>query len=86
MSERVKNNKLYWRLRRGVLELDFVFQKFWQTGYAKLDSPQKQAFAKLLECQDPDLLSYLVYRTSKPKEDDLSEIVTLILDFIDEQG
>ena len=75
--------QLYWRTRRGVLELDFILSKYWHACAENLDSAEKVKLAKLLECQDPELLDYLVYRTSIPLDRSLAEIVAEILYYID---
>ena len=80
------DNKIYWRLRRGVLELDFIFQEFWKYHYKNLPDDQKQYFVKLLDVQDPELLQYLVYRTKTPEEYELKVIVDVILITIDNKS
>lgn len=50
-----------WRCRRGVLELDQLLFRFYDTLYSSLSSEQAQVFDALLELQDPVLLSWLVY-------------------------
>ena len=76
--------QIYWRLRRGVLELDFIFSKFWENKYLSLNEDDKEAFVALLELQDPELLSYLVYRETSPKDPKIARIVSIILANIDQ--
>jgi len=70
---------IYWRTRRGVLELDHIFLQFGQSHYAALNAEQQHAFTLLLDCPDPLLLAYLVYRTDRPKSGPLLDIVQIIL-------
>lgn len=46
--------RLRWRCRRGLLELDIVLGRFIQ-GYASLDSQQQAEFDKLLDMPDTEL-------------------------------
>lgn len=61
----IDRNKLKWKCRRGVLELDTIFAAFYQ----QLDSLTVQeinSFAALLDEEDPLLLDWLVYKNSSP--------------------
>ena len=48
-------NRLRWKCRRGMLELDLVLQQFLERDYAALDQPSQQAFEVLLESGDEEL-------------------------------
>tara|TARA_B110000459_G_scaffold203017_1_gene257884 strand:+ start:1857 stop:2108 length:252 start_codon:yes stop_codon:yes gene_type:complete len=74
---------LRWRMRRGVLELDHIFKSFLERNYGKLSEEDKQNIIKLLESQDPDLLEWLLYRSSLPNNIALKEAVMLILQDVD---
>lgn len=52
--------RLRWRCRRGMLELDLLLQGFLEKGYAQLGTAQKESFARLLELQDQTLQEYLL--------------------------
>lgn len=52
-------NKLYWRSRRGLLELDLLLLPFLTDCYAGLDASLRTAYESLLSCEDPDILSWL---------------------------
>ena len=47
----VGRNRLYWKCRRGLLELDLVFQRFIPT----LKDDDVQSFAALLDLPDNEL-------------------------------
>ncbi|MCX7124528.1 MAG: succinate dehydrogenase assembly factor 2 [Gammaproteobacteria bacterium] len=46
--------------RRGMLELDFVFEKFLANHYDALSEEKKQAFSRLLQQDDPILYDWLI--------------------------
>lgn len=52
--------RLRWRCRRGMLELDLLLQGFLDNGYAQLDEAQRMIFSRLLETPDQTLLEYLL--------------------------
>ncbi len=55
--------QLYWRCRRGMLELDIMLQGFFQKDYNRLDETGKKAFIRLLDLPDAVLLELLFCRT-----------------------
>lgn len=55
------NPKLSWLSRRGIKELDLVLQYYLQKDYAQAPPAEQQAFAALLEYQDPDILDRLFH-------------------------
>lgn len=48
-------NRLRWRCRRGMLELDLVLERFLGENYAQLTAQQQQEFENLLELEDHEL-------------------------------
>lgn len=70
---------LRWRMRRGVLELDHILNTFLDKNYNKLSEEAKVSILELLECQDPMLLEWLLYRSSLPVSKSLRAIVVMIL-------
>ncbi|MCX7121170.1 MAG: succinate dehydrogenase assembly factor 2 [Gammaproteobacteria bacterium] len=46
--------------RRGMLELDFIFQQFLNQEYDALTENQKRLFSLLLQEEDPTLYDWLV--------------------------
>ena len=52
-------NRLRWRARRGMRELDRLVGWWLTERYEKSDSAARAAFASMLECADPDLWSWL---------------------------
>jgi antitoxin CptB len=54
--------KLRWRCRRGMKELDLLTLGYLERYYSSASVEDRQAFADLLEVQDPLLMSYMVGR------------------------
>ena len=71
------SSKTYWRCRRGMAELDDLFQGFLGNGYQCLNETERADFEQLLACNDTDLLEYLMGRT-EPSESDVINVVTKI--------
>ena len=60
MDEQI--GKLRWRCRRGMKELDLLTLGYLEEYYPTASTEEQQAFAALLELQDPLLMSYMVGR------------------------
>ena len=56
-------DRIRWRCRRGLLELDLVLKGFLERGYDRLGPEQRAVFAELLEQPDNDLLDLAMGRT-----------------------
>jgi antitoxin CptB len=56
--------RLKWRSRRGLLELDLVFERFWAGAGGELDSPEAAALERLLLLPDNDLLDLVMGRAA----------------------
>ena len=54
--------RLRWRCRRGLLELDIVLGRFVEQLYAELDEPQKKVFDTLLDMPDTVLWDMIAGR------------------------
>ena len=74
MSTKHKLNKIKWKCRRGMLELDLILQDFVEKKYSDLSEVDQLAFEKLLECTDPELIRYLL-NFEVPKDSALKEII-----------
>ena len=66
--------RLNWLSRRGIKELDLVLQGFLQDGYADATAVEQQAFAALLEYQDPEILDRIFHGV----EDEDAAIAALV--------
>ncbi len=52
--------RLYWRCRRGTKELDRVLGDYLEQEYTRAGVELQNAFAGLLEQQDPDIYDWLM--------------------------
>lgn len=57
-------NKLRWRCRRGSLELDIMLIRYLENVFQSAGLTEQQAFLQLLDCEDSDLLRYLLGESS----------------------
>ncbi|MEZ8144663.1 hypothetical protein A1OO_12125 [Enterovibrio norvegicus FF-33] len=55
--------RIKWACRRGMLELDVIIMPFFEECFDDLTQAEKQDFVTLLECDDPDLFSWLMGHT-----------------------
>ena len=55
-----ERNRLAWRCRRGMLELDLLLQGFLEEGYDTLSTTQQAIFEQLLALPDQMLFDYLL--------------------------
>ena len=60
--------KLLWRSRRGMLELDTLFRVYLEVEGDNLDDKQLQQLTQLLEYQDQDLFDAFSGKRSLPDE------------------
>ena len=71
-------NRLRWRSRRGMLELDLLLLPFFDEVYRDLEDGQQQTFVELLEEDDPDLLMWFS-RKAVPENKEMAALVEFIL-------
>ena len=57
-------NRLRWRCRRGMRELDQLLGWYLEARFPHVDNAAQQAFADLLEQQDPALWDWLTGRSA----------------------
>lgn len=69
--------KLRWRCRRGMKELDLLTLGYLERYYPTASAEEQQAFAELLEIQDPLLMSYMVGRQT-PEEPATAQVVKVM--------
>jgi antitoxin CptB len=61
--------RVRWRCRRGMLELDIVLERFIERHYASLDPVQQAAFDALLDRSDMVLWDMITGRAALPQDD-----------------
>ncbi|CZF83695.1 Antitoxin CptB [Grimontia celer] len=61
--------RIKWACRRGMLELDVIIMPFFEECFDTLTEEEKHHFVALLECDDPDLFTWLMGhgRSDKPE-------------------
>ena len=69
--------RLRWRSRRGLLELDVLLKEFLDQRYPDLTAAEQEAFEQLLTISDETLLAY-VQGKQNPPEKELMQLVTKI--------
>lgn len=65
-------SRLRWRCRRGMREMDLLLGSFLDQYYAEASMEVQQAFARILDEIDQDILDWVMQRRPSPPEyDDL---------------
>ena len=54
-----ERERLRWRCRRGVKELDLVLERYLSERWGAASEPERAAFCRLLDCEDPELADLL---------------------------
>ena len=68
------DRKVIYRASRGLKELDIYFDPYVRQHYLTAPEAEKQAFALLIEQEDPDLLDWFM-AVSEPQQPELVEII-----------
>lgn len=55
-------DRIRWRCRRGLLELDLILKRFLEVHFDRLDARQRDLFDQLLDQPDNDLLDWALGR------------------------
>lgn len=59
-------NRMGWRCRRGMAELDLLLVPFFENAFADLAESQQHTFISLLDEEDPVLWEWFSERTEPP--------------------
>jgi antitoxin CptB len=59
--------RLKWKSRRGLLELDIVLERFWASAGGDMDDAEAVALERLLALPDNDLLDLVMGRAEMPE-------------------
>jgi antitoxin CptB len=70
-------NRLQWRCRRGIRELDLLLRRFLEHEYDRLSHEDKRMFDYLLDQNDLDPLAWLM-GNSDPLEENMQRLVAEI--------
>ena len=66
--------RLRWKCRRGMREMDILMTRFLERGYAQLDELGQQAFERLLDAPDQDILVWL-WSDALPDDPELAQLI-----------
>ncbi|MCL1079884.1 succinate dehydrogenase assembly factor 2 family protein [Parashewanella spongiae] len=69
--------RVRWACRRGMLELDVIFQPFVDQHYENLNDIDKHTLVRLLECEDPELFAWFMGHEECPDKELAKMIVTV---------
>ena len=58
--------RLRWQCRRGMLELDYVLERYLEHRFADADAAEQARFVRLLTAQDPELQLWLLNGAAHP--------------------
>ena len=78
-ADPAKRARLRWRSRRGLLENDLVLARFLDAHEASLTDEEVDAFSRLMELSDNDLMSLLLARKELEGENALPHVQALLL-------
>jgi succinate dehydrogenase flavin-adding protein (antitoxin of CptAB toxin-antitoxin module) len=70
-------DRIRWRCRRGLLELDLILKRFLENHFDRLDARQRDLFNQLLDESDNDLLDWTLGR-KEPFESRYRPLVELL--------
>ena len=71
-------SRMRWKCRRGMLELDFLLERFVNEKFINLTQEQQIIFERLLDEQDPVLLRWFMEQ-EVPKDRELAAMVQLVI-------
>lgn len=72
-----QRERLRWRCRRGLLELDILLQRFLDQHYTELDERQLITFETLLSLPDNELWD-IISSKKEPANDNLKPLLMLL--------
>jgi len=78
-TDEITLQRLRWQCRRGMLELDLIFESFLNSecGYERLSAIQKEGFQVLLLNSDHDLQQWVMGK-AEPEDQQSVELIKLI--------
>ncbi|HTN66016.1 MAG TPA: succinate dehydrogenase assembly factor 2 [Burkholderiaceae bacterium] len=77
-SDPIKRARLRWRARRGLLENDLILTRFLDAHEAELSDHEVDAFTRLLELPDSELMDFLLTSKDPAGELDLPHVRALL--------
>lgn len=77
-SDPAKRARLRWRARRGLLENDLIITRFLDAHEASLTDDEVDAFTRLMELADNELMDLLLARKEPSGDVDLPHVHALL--------
>jgi antitoxin CptB len=77
-TDPARRARLRWRSRRGLLENDLILTRFLDANEAGLTDEEVDAFTRLLDLSDNDLMALLLGRTEPQGEADLPHVHAML--------
>jgi len=77
-ADPVKRARLRWRARRGLLENDLIVSRFLDAHETTLTDEEVDAFSRLMEMADGDLMDLLLARKEPENELNLPHVHALL--------
>jgi antitoxin CptB len=79
VADKANMQRLRWQCRRGLLELDLIFEAFLnnKSGYEQLTTSQKDDFLTLLQNSDPELQKWMMGK-EEPEDQQTADLVKQI--------
>lgn len=77
MTDPRERERLRWRCRRGMLELDLLFQRFIAREFDRLTDYDAEVLSRILDLSDNELLEYC-YGRRLPDDPDVRTLVQRI--------
>lgn len=78
-ADPARRARLRWRARRGLLENDLILTRFLDAHEETLTDEEVDAFSRLMELSDNDLMGLLLARKEPEGEMDLPHVRALLL-------
>ncbi len=72
--------KLQWKCRRGMKEMDILFEHYLHEHYRQADKAHQVAFETMCDMQDPVIADYLFERTA-PDSAAINDIIVIMRNF-----
>ena len=77
-ADPVKRARLRWRSRRGLLENDLILNRFLDAHESSLTDEEVDAFSRLMDLSDNELMDLLLTRSEPQGEADLPQVHALL--------
>lgn len=77
-ADPIKRARLRWRARRGLLENDLILTRFLDANEDSLTDEEVEAFSRLMEMSDNDLMGLILNRTEPTDEMNEAAVVSLL--------